>query len=102
MGEPTGEVTEANHMVDEEKYLLLDNSHWTCARTGRIFQVAGKRTQPETCPVCGAENPVETEHCRHPTLEEVLAFWRELRAVDIPKPYPENDCPEEISETPRG
>ena len=83
-----------NHMADEEKYLLIDKSHWTYTKTGRVFQVDGVRTQPETCSLCGAERPpIETGHCRRPTVEQFLAFARELRVVDTLKPYPENDCP---------
>jgi hypothetical protein len=77
-------------MADTDKFLLLDKFelYWTCARSGRIFSNVGK-APPTVCGLCGAENPVESGHCRRSTLVEVMAFWSELRVVATPKPYPE-------------
>jgi hypothetical protein len=41
------------------------------------------------CGLCGAENPVDSGHCRRSTVEEFFAFMSELRVVPTPKPYPE-------------
>jgi hypothetical protein len=40
--------TEVNHMADEEKYLLMDNSHWTCSKNWGVFQVTSIRIQLAT------------------------------------------------------
>jgi hypothetical protein len=66
--------------VDTDNFLLLDKLYWTCTSSGRIFSNVGK-APPTVCGLCGAENPVDSGHCRRSTLVEVMAFWSELRVV---------------------
>jgi hypothetical protein len=77
--------------VNTDNFILLDKLYWTCTRSGRVFPNVGK-APPMVCGLCGAENLVESRHCRRSTLEEFIAFVSELRVVATPKPYPENDC----------
>jgi predicted RNA-binding Zn-ribbon protein involved in translation (DUF1610 family) len=87
-----GADTRGETMADATNYVLANKLYWTCAKTGRVFERVGK-APPTLCELCGAENHVESGHCRRASVEEFMAFVRELRVVATAKTYPENECP---------